>query len=179
MKRSAALLLLLFAMDAHAQLGRKIYAGMGYTSNIVVYDAATLDSLDFIAGAGGYRMAYCAPLNKVYSTDGGSQITVVDAVSNAIIDQFQPVFAGTFTSELEAITISPDGATVYAADESSGSIFAISTANDSVVNGAPLPVDEPENLCISPDGAYLYMADNSEVHKIDAATLAIVASAFV
>lgn len=168
----------MFSVVANAQVGHKLYGGQGYTANIVVYDAATLDSINFIAGAGGYRIAYCAPLNKVYSTGAGDLVTVINALTDQIITEIDLDTLGVFASEVEGITITPDGSTVYVADEQgSGAIWAISTATDQVMMTNTLAVDEPENLCISPDGAFLYMADNSEVHKISTATLTIVASA--
>ncbi|GIV32828.1 MAG: hypothetical protein KatS3mg031_0363 [Chitinophagales bacterium] len=155
----------------------KIFCGQGYSEGVYVYDAATLDSIAYIDGAGGYRMVLSPDGSKIYSTGGDENVFVIDPVNNALLRMFDPSVPMQFTYELEGITISPDGKYLYVFDEYDPALFVIITENDSTV--AVFTDDifyEPENCVITPDGNYLFMVDNNYVHKISTTPLALVAS---
>jgi YVTN family beta-propeller protein len=133
-----------------------------------------MDTIKSIPGAGGYRMVYSPLHNKIYSTDGGHFISVIDAINDSLINTIDPSDGTNNSYELEAIVLSPDQTKLYVADESSDAMFVISTANDSVINAVTLNnADEIENMVISPDGLFIYAVDNSDVLKINTATLSI------
>ena len=115
--------------------------------------------------------------NKIYSTGAGNNIYVIDAISDSLISIIDPSDGTNNTSELEPIVLSPDQSKLYVADESSGALFVLNTANDSIIAAVTLSnVDEMENMVISPDGLYLYVADNSDLLKINTQTLTVEAS---
>jgi len=166
-------LLIMFAA-INAQPVYKIYAGQGYTANMYVLDPVTMDTLKFISGAGGYRMTHCPLNNKIYSTGGDANIYVVDAIADSLIAIINPSDGSNNSNELEPIVLSPDQTKLYVADESSGSLFVLNTANDSIINAVTFGnADEMENMVISPDGLTLYVVDNSNVLKINTSTLTI------
>lgn len=165
---------MLIVSQVHSQPVYKLYAGQGYTSNIWVLDPVSMDTIKFIQGAGGYRMAYCALNNKLYSTGGDAVISIVDVLTDSLTATINPSDGTNNSNELEAIVLSPDQTKLYVADESSDALFVLNTANDSIVNATTLNnADEMENMVISPDGLWLYIVDNSDVLKISTATLTI------
>ncbi len=158
-----------------AQSAYKLYAGQGYTNNILVLDPISLDTTKFIADAGGYRMVHCPIHNKIYSTGGDDAIYVVDLISDELVNTIDPSDGKIGSSELEPIAISPDQSTVYVADESSDALFVLNTADDVIVGAVYLDdVDEMENMVISNDGLFLFVADNTDVLKISTETLTVV-----
>jgi gliding motility-associated-like protein len=69
-----------------------------------------------------------------------------------------------------AITLSPDGSTVYVTNQSSGNISVISTATNTVINTiTTLP--NPSGIAISPDGSTVYVSYYN-TNKIEAIIIA-------
>jgi len=166
---------------APAQNSRYIaYAGHGYGTDVDVIDLSTMSIDTTIVGAGGYRMVLTPDGSKLYSTGGDNLLYISDAIADTLLQAVDPSIDTVFSSELEGITISPDGKRVYVIDESSDALFVWDTQADTLIDAIDFPsLDEPENIVISSDGAYLYINDNSYVTKIRTDSLKIVKSLYI
>jgi len=177
MKRTLLTISFLLALFMANAQTYKLYAGQGYTSNVYVLDPITLDTIKFIPGAGGYRMAHCELYNKIYTTGGDEYISVISVVNDSLINTIDPSDTVNYSYELEPIVLSPGQTRLYVADEDTGALFVLNTANDSVIASTTLnDAYEMENMVISPDGLFLYIVDNDDVLKVSTTTLAIVAT---
>ena len=156
-----------------------VFVGHGYSEDVDVVDLDSMTVIATIPGAGGYRMVITPDGRKLYGTTGDDNFTISDSVNLLLIDSILPGddFTQFSVSELEPITISPDGSRVYIGDEQGEAVlFTLETTGDTLIDAESLEADEPENAVTSPDGQFIYIADNGEILKINAATLAIVDS---
>jgi DNA-binding beta-propeller fold protein YncE len=101
----------------------------------------------------------------VTARDGGS-ITEVDTKTMTVLRTF------TVGGRPHGLAISPDGQTLYVADNSGGRVLAVSTSTGTTSNSVSLP--GAFGIAISPDGSTLFATtDDGHVAVITASSLAI------
>jgi len=166
--------------------GTRLYVLEGGTSfcnddGVRIFDTSTF------ALVGHVLIASCTDTDLVVSPDGASLYaitniggtygaTVIDTSAEAIVDHI--VLGGA----PRAIDISPDGATLLVANQSSDVVHVIDTSTGTVTGNIPILADiSGTGIGFSPDGTKSYMADNitDEVFELDHANLLVVRSLFL
>ena len=117
------------------------------------------------------------PLFAVVTPDGAkvytvnyydSSVTVIDAVTNAIITTITG-----FTSPAEAVAL-PDGSEVWVADFGANQILRIDTATDTIV-GSPIATGSlPWHMTVLPNGTKVYVTDGTGIRAISTSSHTIV-----
>jgi YVTN family beta-propeller protein len=109
-----------------------------------------------------------------------SGVSVIDTATNTVIGA--PIQVGTFIPLLIGIAITPNGSSVYVANNGSGTVSVIATASNTVVDTIPVGTN-PSGIAITPDGTHAYVVDSnvgaangaaSNVFVIDIATNTVV-----
>lgn len=140
------------------------------TGNVVAVSTTTRAIVGSVAvGYGPWGIAFRTTatdtLMYVSSRDGGI-VTEVDAHSMTVRRTFS------VGGRPHGLAISPDGATLYVADNSNGRVVALSTSSGAVTGSVGLA--GAFGIAISPDGSTLYVTtDGSREAVIATSTLAI------
>jgi YVTN family beta-propeller protein len=159
--------------DAHAlaisPAGDRVYVTTT-TGNVVAVSTATRQVVGQVPVPNGpwgiaFRSTATDSLMYVTSRDGGT-VTAVDTKTMTVKQVF------TIGGRPHGLAISPDGQTLYAADNSLGRVVAISTASGAIVRTVSMP--GAFGIAISPDGSTLYVTtDNARAAVIDASNLTV------
>jgi DNA-binding beta-propeller fold protein YncE len=137
---------------------------------VVSISTATRAVVDSVAIPGGpwgiaFRTSGVDTLMYVSSRDGGA-VTEVDARTMTKLRTFN------VGGRPHGLVISPDGSTLYAADNGQGRVIAISVSTGLVTNSVALP--GAFGIAISPDGSTLFVTtDGSRGAVITASSLAV------
>lgn len=159
--------------DAHALAispsGDRVFVTTttGHVYGVSTATRAVVDSVAIPYGPWGiaFRTTGSDTLMYVSSRDGGT-VTEVDAHAMTVRRTF------TVNGRPHGLVISPDGATLYAADNSLGRVIAISTSTGTVTGTVAL--GGAFGIAISPDGSTLYVTtDNARAAVIATSTMAI------
>ena len=140
------------------------------SGSVVSISTTTRAAVDSVAIPGGpwgiaFRTSGADTLMYVTSRDAGT-VTEVDARTMATLRTFN------VGGRPHGLVISPDGSTLYAADNAQGRVEAISISSGTVTNSVSLP--GAFGIAISPDGSTLYVTtDGSRGAVITAASLTI------
>ena len=140
------------------------------TGYVVAVNTATRTVGDSVAIPGGpwgiaFRTTGTDTLMYVTARDGGT-VTEVDARTMTLLRTFG------VGGRPHGLAISPDGSTLYAADNSLGRVLAISTTTGAVTGNVAIP--GAFGIAISPDGSTLYVTtDNARAAVITASTLTV------
>ena len=124
---------------------------------------------DIPMGAPTSAIAFSPDSSLAYVSGGDNLIKVVDTVTHGIIDTM------TLPGIVGGIAMSPDGATLYATDDTNNNAYAINTSTRAI--GAPIAVgDDPTPVVITPDGAFAYVGNlvDMTVTVIDTSTQLVV-----
>ena len=131
---------------------------------------ARADSGDEVAtGALTREIAFSPDSSLAYVAGGTSVIKVVDTATHVIVDTI------TLPGPVGGIAMSPDGATLYATDNTNDNAYAINTSTRAI--GATIAVgNTPVSVVVTPGGAFAYVAntDDNTVTVIDTATQLVV-----
>ncbi|HJP81264.1 MAG TPA: YncE family protein [Candidatus Saccharimonadales bacterium] len=139
--------------------GSRIYAS-DFAANVIrVLNATNLSPITTITGGTHPRLITIAPTgNRAYVAIQGSTLTsqgnvkVIDTVSNTVLATI-PTGLGT-----GAVTLSPDGKSIYASNYGSNDVTVIDTATNTV--SATIPVGtQPYQIAFTPDGSRAYVAN--------------------
>lgn len=139
----------------------------GFVYAVSTTTRAVVDSVAIPNGPWGiaFRTTATDTLMYVSSRDGGI-VTEVDAHSMTVRHTFS------VNGRPHGLAISPDGATLYAADNSLGRVIAISTSTGAITGSVALP--GAFGIAISADGSTLFVTtDGAREAVITASTLAI------
>jgi len=139
----------------------------GFVIPISTATRTTLGSISVPNGPWGiaFRTSGTDSLMYVTARDGGS-ITEIDTKTMTVLRSFN------LGGRPHGLVISPDGSTLYAADNFTGSVKAVSTATGEVTTSVALP--GAFGIAISPDGSTLYVTtDNATAAVVATSTLTI------
>lgn len=112
--------------------GSRVYAGS--TSGVVVIDTATDTVVTTVPFPNAYTVAVHPDATRVYATDGGSSVAVIDAATNTLTTT---VSIGPPTIGLWGITVHPDGTRVYTTSDGSAGMAIIDTASNAAIGTIP------------------------------------------
>jgi DNA-binding beta-propeller fold protein YncE len=149
--------------------GDRVYVA-SFNGWVVPVSTTTRQVLDSVAVPNGpwgiaFRTTATDSLMYVTARDGGS-ITEVDTKTMTVLRTF------TVGGRPHGLTISPDGQTLYVADNSGGRVLSVSTSAGTTSNSVSLP--GAFGIAISPDGSTLFATtDDGHVAVITASSLAI------
>jgi DNA-binding beta-propeller fold protein YncE len=153
------------------------YVSSDRDREIVVVDVASPTAGHLIKriklDGNGLGMALDASQSKLYvAQDNADQVAVIDTSSNSIIARIDargpdglirgPKYTGAATT---AVTLSPDGDTLYAVNSGSHSIAVIPLTGRSAnrVSGLIPTAYEPHDITFSADGSWLYIINGKSV----------------
>ncbi len=151
------------------------YVANNQSNNVSVIDTATKTVATTIpVGTHPSGVVFSPDGGRVYVLNSGDgTISVIDTATNTVTATIPVGGAGVDGPELLAIT--PDGKSVYAANEL-GSVFVVDTDTSSLV--ATVPVPGADAIFITPDGSHAYVqtvfTDGTSV--IDTASNTVIAS---
>ena len=159
--------------DAHALAlspsGDRVFVTTttGYVVAVSTAARAVIDSVAVPGGPWGiaFRTTGTDTLMYVTARDAGT-VTEIDARTMTVLRTFG------VGGRPHGLAISPDGSTLYAADDANGRVEAISTSTGVVTNSVALT--GAFGIAIAPDGSTLYVTtNNARAAVIAVSTLAI------
>ena len=149
--------------------GDRVYVA-SYYDNVYAVSTSTREIVDSVDVAGGpwgiaFKTNATDSLMYVSARDGGT-ITEVNMRNMAVLHTYG------ILGRPHGVAISPDGQTLYVADNTQGQVKAVSTSSGAVIASVALPGSF--GIAISPDGTTLYVTtDNAQIAVITASTLTI------
>ncbi|MGW5524115.1 beta-propeller fold lactonase family protein [Gordonia sp. NPDC003950] len=154
--------------------GGLLYVTTGSGNQVSVIDASTNTTVTTIPLTYPYGVAIAPDGGYAYvtsDTDPGT-VSVIDTSSNTIV---KTIDVGTSP---ESVVISPDGTTLYVANEQTVSIVAIDPSNpdNDTVTATISGIGNPNALAVSPDGKRLYVATQDSITSIDTLTRDVVST---
>jgi len=136
----------------------RVYVGLAGSNSVAVIDTTTDTVITAVEiGSSPSGLAYNGVLHRIYVT-GGNSVTVIDAVSNKVVDTITGIGN---VGACSCVTVSRAGDRVYVADWVSGFggyIHVIDTATDEIVK-AVYVASNLSGVAESSDGKYVYTSD--------------------
>jgi YVTN family beta-propeller protein len=149
--------------------GDRVYvtATDGWVVAVNTLTRKVVDSVAVPNGPWGIAFRTTATDSLMYVTArDGATITEVDTKTLTVLRTFS------VGGRPHGLTISPDGQTLYAADNSQGRVLAVNTTSGLVTNTVSIP--GAFGIAISPDGSTLFVTtDNGKAAVITASTLTV------
>jgi YVTN family beta-propeller protein len=148
----------------------KLYTANWTDNTVSAVDVAKGQSRSISLTGRPYVIAISPDGRRLYAGLTGNTIAVVDTESDAVIASFP-------TSELPAsITVSDDGATLYVAELTRGTLRALSASTGEVTRPEVPVGGAPAWITITPDGSKVYTLNytSDDIAVVDTKTFAIV-----
>ncbi|WIB10943.1 S-layer homology domain-containing protein [Arthrobacter sp. zg-Y820] len=156
--------------------GTKGYLGTN-SGNVQVFDAASNTMTTSIPTVDPQSIAFSPDGARVYITGYNNRMTVVDAQTDTVVDEwvFDPAY-GTF-GDLE---IDPTGSFAYVGGRRTHSVYVVDLASGAVAGSIEVG-GPPGTLSLTKDGKSLYVTDayNEQTIIVDTATRSIRTSFFL
>jgi YVTN family beta-propeller protein len=162
--------------------GNQVYVSDSDTNTVSVINTATNAVSTITVGTAGTfgpngiavtpdgKTVYVAVINELPGVMAGGTVVVIDTASNTVTTTITGTNGFAFP---QGVAVTPDGKTVYVADESNNDVVVIDTATNAVstITGS---FDEPYGVAVSPDGTKLYVTN---LNGGDAGTVAVIDTA--
>jgi YVTN family beta-propeller protein len=147
----------------------KLYTANWTDNTVSAVDVARAQSKSIALTGRPYVIAISPDGSRLYAGLTGNTIAVIDTQSDAIVASFP-------TPELPAsITVSKDGATLYVAELTGGTLRAVSATTGEVTKPAVPVGGAPAWITITPDGSKVYTLNytSDDIAVVDTATFAV------